>query len=111
MANERYDYTALRTIEYPKGQPAYLAGHGVMAQVVEDLGLVVGEDVAPARPDVVPRPAGNAKRAEWVAYALAQGADPDEVDAATRDELRAQYTPEDETGPDTDEGVAPVKEA
>ncbi len=91
MANERYDFVALRTIEYPEGQPAYLAGQGVMAQVVDDLGLVVGEDVAPARPDVIPEPAGNAPRSDWAAYAIGQGMSRDEADDLTRDELRARF--------------------
>lgn len=38
------------------------------------------------------RPAGNASRGEWVAYALAQGADEDAVEDLTRDELRDLYT-------------------
>jgi hypothetical protein len=105
MANERFDFVALRTVEYPKGQPAYLQGMGVMAQVVRDLGLVVGEDVAPARPDVVAVPAAGARRAEWAGYALAQGADPEKVDAMTREQLRAAFAPK------ADEGVAPAKGA
>lgn len=105
MANERYEYKALRTIEYPTGQPAYLEGMGVMAQVVQDLGLVVGEDVAPTRPDVVPVPAAGARRADWAAYAVAQGADPEQVDAMTRDQLLKKYAGK------ADEGVAPAKGA
>lgn len=34
------------------------------------------------------RPAGNASRDEWAAYALAQGADDELVESLTRDELR-----------------------
>jgi hypothetical protein len=114
MANERYDFVALRTIEYPKGQPAYLAGHGVMAQVVEDLGLIVGEDVAPARPDVIPEPSGNASRAEWAAYAIGQGMTRDEADDLTRDELRARFAPDEPPEPPktkTTKGAAPAKGA
>jgi hypothetical protein len=101
MANERYDFVALRTVEYPKGQPAYLEGQGLSAQVVADLGLVVGEDVDPARPDVIGEPAGNAPRADWAAYAIGQGLSRDEVDDLTRDELRARFAPDDVPKPKT----------
>ena len=37
------------------------------------------------------RPAGNASKADWKAYAVAQGADEDEAEAMSRDELREQY--------------------
>jgi hypothetical protein len=37
------------------------------------------------------QPKGNASKAEWVAYAVAQGADHDEADAMTRDDLAAKY--------------------
>jgi hypothetical protein len=98
MANERYEFTALQTIAY-QGAPAYVAGQGVMAQVVEDLGLVVGVDVTPARAGVVARPAGNAKRSEWAAYALAEGMDQTEVDDLTRDQLRARFPDGQNTEP------------
>lgn len=90
MANERWDYKTLRPIGDPNnaGRVAYAEGQGIFAQVVEDWGLVVGEDVTPARPDVVERPAGNAKRSEWATFRLGQGMDPEQVDGMTRDELR-----------------------
>lgn len=37
------------------------------------------------------RPAGNASRDDWAAYALAQGADEADVEGLSRDELREQY--------------------
>jgi hypothetical protein len=89
MAGERWDYVTLRPIPDPTfGRTAYNEGEGIMAQVVEDLGLVVGVDVKPAQPDAVARPAGNASRSQWAAYRLGQGADPERIDAMTRDELR-----------------------
>jgi hypothetical protein len=39
----------------------------------------------------VERPKGNASKAEWVAYAVAQGADEAAADAMTRDELADKY--------------------
>lgn len=89
MAGERFDYKTVRDIADPTfGRVAYRKGEGIMAQVVADWGLSVGEDVIPARPDVAPQPGRNAKRAEWAAYRLAQGMDPDKVDGMSRDELR-----------------------
>lgn len=41
--------------------------------------------------DVEQQPKGNASKAEWVAYAVAQGADKDEADAMTRDALADKY--------------------
>jgi hypothetical protein len=109
MANERYDFVALRTINYA-GRPAYLEGMGLSAQVVADLGLVVGEDVAPARPDVIPEPAGDATRAEWAAYAIGQGLSRDEVEPLGRDEIRRRFVP-DEPKSKTAKGAAPAKGA
>jgi 3-hydroxy-3-methylglutaryl CoA synthase len=97
MADERYDFTALRPILGGfGGRNAYNAGDGLMAQVVDDLGLIVGEDVAPARPDSIDRPTGGASRAEWARYAQIQASasgspTSDEIDAMTRDQLRDLY--------------------
>jgi hypothetical protein len=86
-----WDYRVLRPVVY-LGQSAYQPGEGIMQQVVDDLGLVVGEDVAPARADVLPLPNKNAKRSEWALYASGQpNADMDEIDSMTRDELRDRY--------------------
>lgn len=93
MSNERWDYQALHAITDPiMGRVAYNEGDYLMAQVVDDWGLQPGVDVTALRPEQMARPAGNAKRADWAAYALAQGADPDTVDALSRDELRDLYT-------------------
>ncbi|WBB94185.1 hypothetical protein [Verrucosispora sp. WMMC514] len=83
------DYIAKRAI-FTNGVRAYNPGDDVPESAVENLFLSVGEDVLPADPEVIPRPAGNAKRAEWVAYWLGQGMDPAEVDEMTRDELAAK---------------------
>jgi hypothetical protein len=69
-----HDYIALRSI--PNDLTAgYRAGDGMYAQVVADLGLVLGVDVVAARPDVLPRPADTAPAAAWRDYALAQDKD------------------------------------
>lgn len=83
------DYTA-QTVIMSNGVRAYNPGDDVPASAVENLGLVVGRDVMPAGVDVVPRPAGNAKRADWEAYWLGQGLSQDEVDGMTRDEMAAR---------------------
>ncbi|GGN86359.1 hypothetical protein GCM10010112_67830 [Actinoplanes lobatus] len=41
----------------------------------------------PADPDAPKRPAKSASKADWVAYAVAQGVDPAEAEALTRDQL------------------------
>jgi hypothetical protein len=43
---------------------------------------------APAGSEV---PAQSAKKADWVDYAVSQGADRDEADASTKDDLVQQY--------------------
>jgi hypothetical protein len=89
MVNERPDYRALRTIP-DRNMPSRTG--------VEDWGLVVGEDVTPARPDVIARPSGNATRTEWAVYALGQGLTPAEVDDMSRDQIRERF-PADEPEP------------
>ena len=84
------EYTALTVINAPTGVRAYNPGDDVPASAVENLGLVVGQQVLPANVHIVPRPAGNARRAEWEAYWLGQGLDQEEVDGMTRDEMAAR---------------------
>lgn len=48
-----------------------------------------------AAPPAVARPAGNASKADWVAYAVARGVDGAEAEALTRTELRDLF---DEAG-------------
>ncbi|MFB7029669.1 MULTISPECIES: hypothetical protein [unclassified Streptomyces] len=53
---------------------------------------VADESPAPAAPeDPAERPAKSAVKAAWVDYAVAQGADPDEAEAATKDDLIEAY--------------------
>lgn len=44
-----------------------------------------------AEPVEVTRPAKSASKADWVAYAVAQGAEQDEAESMTRDELAALF--------------------
>lgn len=81
-----HDYIALRSI--PNDLAAgYRAGDGMYAQVVDNLKLVLGVDVAAARPGLLDRPADSASRAAWVDYALTQ--DPTLMRADTDDLTRA----------------------
>jgi hypothetical protein len=103
MAYPPYDYTARHDIRVGD-VVGYRAGDGMYAQVVEDLGLVLGEDVDAARTDLFERPADSAKRAAWLDYALAQ--DPslsrDDADDMTRADLIARVTkPAAKTAPKT----------
>jgi hypothetical protein len=96
MADERWEFRALRLIANPAGGwPAYNIGDGLMAQVVDDWGLEVGTDVEPARTDSVPLPTTNAPRAVWERYALIQGLSRGEVDGMTVADLRQRFTPDD----------------
>jgi hypothetical protein len=116
MTDERREYTVLRAVQHPLvARTAYLPGEGIQAQVVEDLGLIVGEDVTPARSDVIPMPAGNASRGDWERYAQFQAVDAghptqDEIDGMTRDQLRDLYSPPaKEAKPDRATKSTPVK--
>lgn len=71
------------------GVPDYEAGkQDVDAAPVPEPGEPDEEAAEEAGDD---RPAGNASKADWVAYAVTQGADPDEAEGLSRDELREQY--------------------
>ena len=87
---DRFEYVALRNIPY-NDVWAVREGDPVPAGVVENLGLVIGEDVAPSGLALMPKPAKNASRAQWAAYAVDQGAAQDDVDSMTRDQLAAQF--------------------
>jgi hypothetical protein len=84
------EYRATAVIHSPTGVRAYNPGDDVDASVVENWGLVVGQQVLPANVNVIPRPAGNAKRAEWEAYWLGQGIGQEEIDGMTRDQMAAR---------------------
>lgn len=95
MAAERAEYVALRDLEVPpnsmSGVFAARTGDPVPAGVVENVGYVIGEDVAPSGLALMPKPARNASRAAWAAYAVDQGATQDAVDGMTRGQLTAQF--------------------
>jgi hypothetical protein len=95
MVRPPADYVALHRIP-DSGPAAYQRGDDVAADALDRWGLVVGEDVIPARPDVLPRPAANAPRSEWEAYALGRGVSRDELDELTVANIRSRF-------PDTDE--------
>ena len=96
---EDYDYIANSVLHTPTGVRAYNPGDGVPADAVEQFGWQVGTDVRAARPDVIARPAGNARRADWEQYWLAQGLAQDEVDGMTRDEMAHREVPDLATQP------------
>ncbi len=96
MVDERHEYEALIPINDPgTGRAAYLPGHGVHAQVVEDWGLVVGEhgdeqaQVVSLRPREMAAPSANASREEWFRYRAGQpGADRAALEDMGRNALR-----------------------
>jgi hypothetical protein len=96
MVAPRPEFTAQRIITV-NGVIGYMPGDNVTTHAVETLGLVIGKDgdVLPAGTYVVPRPAGNATRAAWEAYALGQGMPQEEAQELTRDELRKAFPVED----------------
>lgn len=110
MANERPEYRTLHAIPDPVniGRNAYNEGEPIFAQVVDDWGLVVGEDVESARPNALPAPAGNASRGAWATYRLSQGVPAETVDAMTRDELR-DFGEQTEPAPAVELGAQPAK--
>jgi hypothetical protein len=94
---EPAEYTALHDIMV-NGVRGYSEGANVSAHVVENAGLVVGEDVVPAGPNVVPRPDENAGLQEWRVYAMGQGIPAEELDDMTRNDIRDRFPVEDESG-------------
>lgn len=90
MAAQRSEYVARQVIDV-NGVRAFNPGDPVPAGVVDNLGLVVGEDVLPSDLKLLPKPARNAKRADWAAYALSQGMGGAELDGMGRDEIAARF--------------------
>jgi hypothetical protein len=86
----RAEYRALQTIQ-SNGVNAYQPGDEVYASAVESLGLVVGEDVEPSGVQVLEKPAKNASRAAWAAYAVDQGVSVDDLEDLGRDEIVALF--------------------
>lgn len=99
------EYIAQQQINH-NGVRAYNPGDDVPASAVDNLGLTVGVEVLPAHADVIPRPAGNARRAEWEAYWLGQGMPREEVDGMTRDELAAKEPEVIRPDPDPNDAVS-----
>lgn len=93
MAWPPYDYTARHDIRVGDSY-GYRTGDGMYAQVVQDLGLVLGVDVDAARADVLERPADTAKRPAWVDYVLTQKPDMarEDTDDLSRADLIALVT-------------------
>jgi hypothetical protein len=87
---QRAEYVAKRDL-FTNGVRAFSEGDPVPAGPVENLGFVIGEDVAPSGLALMPKPARNASRAAWAAYAVDNGMKQDDADAKTRDELAAEY--------------------
>lgn len=90
------DYTALEGILAPNTSVfGYRRGDAVSAQVVADWALEIDAQVcagdldpdAPVDP-TVPRPDEGGTRAEWEAWALAEGMPADDVAAASMDDLQ-----------------------
>lgn len=84
------DFTAMQKLSVA-GIPAYYPGDDVTAHAVESQGWKVGVHVMPARPDVIPLPAGNASREDWAAYAIGQGVDVTEVEEMTATQLKDRF--------------------
>jgi hypothetical protein len=99
MANE---FTALDSIPAPGTTVfGYRRGDAVGADVVESWGLVVGQhvcegDLSDDAPGAVPmqRPGPEANRADWEAWAVANGMDADVAAEAPMEDLQAEGTPE-----------------
>lgn len=94
---ENFPFTALRKIQQPGGLLyPYGPGDGLPAEAVRDWGLVVGEDVMPTNTKSVPRPADDADRADWEAFAIGQGMTVEDAREATMRDLRAVPDPDPE---------------
>ena len=76
---------------FPNDAPQQVADPDAWA---EQGWIVVSEqEAAELDPTITPRPAGNASREEWLAYASRQpGADAEAIAALSRDELRDTYS-------------------
>lgn len=96
MAEQRSEYVALHDL-FTNGVRAFSEGDPVPVGPVENLGFVIGEDVAASGLALMPKPARNASRAAWAAYAVDNGMKQDDADGMTRDQLAAQF---DEPAPE-----------
>jgi hypothetical protein len=66
---------------------------GGLVRVNEDGSALQGEAEEPEAPGPEPavRPSKSASKADWLAYAVSQGADEAEAESMTRDELAKAY--------------------
>lgn len=72
-----------------------------LAALAEDPATNWRREADPLDDEVFPepkRPAKSGSKADWVAYAVSQGATEDDATAATRDELAAAYAGDDGGG-------------
>lgn len=90
MPESRAEYVAVNRIELD-GVGAYNPGDPVDARVVAPDGWVSLDDVEPSGVIGLPRPKDNASQGSWAAYAVQQGADPDEAIGMSRAALIAEY--------------------
>ena len=79
--------TPVRLAEHPPlGTQMALAERGTLAGDASARQVASGEQVS------AQRPARSASKAEWVEYAVSQGATREDAEKATRDELATLYT-------------------
>jgi len=94
---ENFPFIALHDLKQPGLMTyGYRRGDGVPQGAVDGWGLVVGEDVAPANTKAIPRPANDASRAEWEAFAIGQGWNSADAADATMKDLKAIPDPDPE---------------
>lgn len=104
------EYTALTSISPPGSLVyGYHRGDPVAGSVVENWGLVVGEQVVegPLDPEaetapVLTRPTPEATRGEWEAWAVANGMDPERASQVAQEDLEAVEPAEEDEPVDGD---------
>lgn len=90
MVAERRDFNAMHDLTVG-GVAGYREGDNVPWAAVENQGFVIGEDVLPASPDVIPHPGAEANRRQLAEFAMGQGLTPDEANELGAAELRERY--------------------
>lgn len=101
------DYIAKHDIQIPGSYGfGYRTGDEMIEAARVNLGLVVGVDVDPLRPDVMARPADDAERSAWQDYAVVRGVPYAEAVNLDRQELQQRLEPGDETAAAEAEAVA-----
>jgi len=100
MVAPNWPYEAINVITY-NGVRAYNPGDLVSASAVEGEAawLVLDEDVKAREGVTLDRPPLNASQARWAAYAISQGADPDEAMGMNRAQLIKAYGDGHDEGP------------